>query len=261
MWTLLRSHSSAASHRLSAVALVTMYNSAGCSPAAKTEQFSQIFHLNSFGIGGHSTARAQGEDLPNQKLRCYVANFLPLEKKWAEEGIEGQSSISKRETKIMIALTCSRGAVCSLKSSREEVIQWWAACVFCHHARRGATHKTNMKRNSRSLRHACSQPCSLICVVIYMEKCTWDSCLCQFYFQMHCHYFRILHGLFLLGFHFYCVSISFFFIYIYLPLWHFYLDKSVMLFSVTDCHNKADSTWKEFLKALLLVFLNTWCPV
>ena len=42
---------------------------------------------------------------------------------------------------IMTALTCSRGAACSLKRSREEGIQWPLHSALCRHAsERGAAH-------------------------------------------------------------------------------------------------------------------------
>lgn len=73
-------------------------------------------------------------------------NFLSPEKNDSRNAQKVKAAAAKRRTKITIALACSRGAACSLKSSRDKLIQQPASFVFRRHARRGAAHAANENR-------------------------------------------------------------------------------------------------------------------
>lgn len=177
-----------------------MYNSAGCSPRCQNREVLSDFHLNLFG-------RATAPQLflscgrRTAKLEAFLlcGQFLLPGEKWAEECTEGQSSISKRKTKIMIALTCSWGAVCSLKSSREEVIQWLLILYSCHHARRGSTHTQNKYESKFTFPEAYMLAAMHTNVCGNKETCIRDHCLCQFYFWFIVIRFHILMVYFCLG--------------------------------------------------------------
>lgn len=207
----------------------------------------------------HCSTSAHSEELPNQKPLLLCGQFPLPGEKWAEECIEGQSSISKRKTKIMIALTCSWGAVCSLKSSREKVIQW---SLVLHSANmlEGEQHTQNKYEAKSALSEAHMLAAMLTNMFGNMQGnmyVVW--LLLTVLFLIYCHWFwHFLMVYFCLG------ALPFFLrfnLVSYSALWHFHLNKSVMLFSITDCHNNSESTWKEFMKALRFIFTNTWCPV
>lgn len=113
----------AAQRPLAAVALVFMDNSAvRFTFAAKTAEKKNLsdFLSNSFwNWPPPRQAPAQREEPPNSAL-CYAANSLSPEKNKLGDALKVKvaSAGKKRKTKIMIALTCSQGAACSLKSSR-----------------------------------------------------------------------------------------------------------------------------------------------
>lgn len=186
------SHSTAASHILTVVVLVSMYNSAGRSPCCQNREIPSDFHLH-LRLEWAATPLL---NLSSEKRTATLEALLlcgqfPLPgEKWAEECIEGQSSISKRKTKIMIALTCSWGAVCSLKSSREEVIQWrllpYSAIML-----EGEQHTQNKYENTFTLSETrtLASMLTLLHVVTCKETCIWDNCLCQFYSLIYCHLF------------------------------------------------------------------------
>lgn len=206
------SHNAAASLRLSAVGLVRMYNSACTSLRCQNvEAIPHDFHFR-FLKNGRLVGRA-----PDRR----GANFTPPEKNEPWKHTEGQSNISKRKTKIMIALTCSWGAVCSLQRSREVGVQW----PFTLHAANkleGEQRTQNKYESKFWLSEACMLAALHTNIHSNMgEKRAWDFVLtlCLIYYL-----FSQCNALFLHE----CTSIfralSFF---ISLPPWHFHLNGSL----------------------------------
>lgn len=118
-----------------------MGNAAGRSPRCqkkkeKTENLSPVSPLT-FALD----LAASAEETSRQTLElCSAANFLSPEKNEPKNALKVKVVSAERKTKIMIALKCSWGAVCSLKSSKEEASQWRASFVFRRRARRTAAH-------------------------------------------------------------------------------------------------------------------------
>lgn len=155
----------------------------------------------------------------------------------------------------MIALTCSRGAAWSLKSSCEEVIQWWDSLAFRRRCATALGRQSNTHARTCTQTHACRHTRKRDTEKKFAPG---DKHADVWMRKVSARLYFLIHSLIFFFLLFFIIFIStpslsvtpplcctFFLLLCFnysslLPRWHFNQNKSVRLFPITDRHDSRD---------------------